>query len=207
MAKLKPKEKAFYGNFSQAAHAAHAAAADLASLATGAAEVSQRQAVADRLAALAAVADGEYRAVLLALRASFVTPFERTEIQALSRSLAHAVRHVETAGALVYLLDPARLPAEFGALTDLLLQAGAATEETVGKLRKLKGLKHHHERIAQLAAEAELHRRLLLVHLTSGEVDPLDAIELHVISDELNAAVGAFVEVAEAIETVLITEG
>lgn len=207
MAKLKPKEKAFYGHFSQAAHAAHAAAADLATLSSGSADIAQRQGVAERLAALAAVADGEYHAVLLALRASFVTPFERTEIQALSRSLAHAVRHVETAGALVHLLDPAVLPAEFGALAGLLEQAGAATEETVGKLHKLKGLKHHHERIAELAAEAEFHRRLLLVRLTSGEVDPLDAIELHAISDELNAAVGAFVEVAEAIETVLITEG
>jgi uncharacterized protein Yka (UPF0111/DUF47 family) len=205
MAKLKPKEKAYYGHFSAAAHAVHAAAADLAEL--SAAPVAQRAATAERVASLAAVAAGEYRAVLLALRASFVTPFERTEIQALSRSLAEVATRLDAAAALVHLLDPAELPGEFAALTDLLRQCGEQTEEAVGKLHKLKGLKHHHEQIETIAAEAEFHRRLLLVRLTSGEFDALDAIELHAISDELSAAVQAFVVVAEAVETVLITEG
>jgi uncharacterized protein Yka (UPF0111/DUF47 family) len=207
MAKLKPKEKAYYGHFSAAAHAAHAAAVELAELSGSSVGPAERAAAAERLAALAEVGASEYRAVLLALRASFVTPFERTEIQALSRSLAQVAGHLEAAGALVHLLDPADLTVEFGALTDLLCQAGAATEEAVGKLHKLKGIKHHHEKIEQIAAEAEFHRRLLLVRLTSGEIDPLDAIELHAISGELAAAVGAFVVVAEAVETVLITEG
>lgn len=207
MAKLKPKEKGYYRHFSVAAHAAHAAAADLAGLSAASVGAEERAATAERMAAHAEVSASEYRAVLLALRASFVTPFERTEIQALSRSLAGVTAHLEAAAALVHLLDPAELPGEFSALTDLLLQAGAATEVAVGKLHKLKGVKHHHERIEQIAAEAEFHRRLLLVRLTSGEIDPLDAIELHAISDELSAAVEAFVVVAEAVETVLITEG
>jgi uncharacterized protein len=207
MAKLKPKERAYYGHFSTAARAAHAAAADLAELSGSSVGPTERAATADRLAGFAEVGASEYRAVLLALRASFITPFERTEIQALSRSLAQVVGHLEAAGALVHLLDPAELPGEFGKLADLLSQAGAATEEAVDKLHKLKGIKHHHEKIEEIAAEAEFHRRLLLVRLTSGEIDPLDAIELHAISDELSAAVSAFVVVAEAVETVLITEG
>jgi len=207
MAKLKPKEKAYYGHFSAAAQAAHAAASDLAALSGSSAGPAERAATAERLAAFAEVGASEYRAVLLALRASFVTPFERTEIQMLSRSLAQVTSHLEAAGALVHLLDPAALHGEFTAITDLLRQAGAATEEAVGKLHKLKGIKHHHEQIEQIAAEAEFHRRLLLVRLTSGEIDPLDAIELHAISGELAAAIDAFVVVAEAVETVLITEG
>lgn len=205
MAKLKPKEKSYYGHFSTAAHAVNAAAAELAELSV--APVAQRAGTAERVATLAAVATGEYRAVLLALRASFVTPFERTEIQALSRSLSEVAARLDAAAALVHLLDPAELPGEFTALTDLLRQCGERTEDAVGKLHKLKGLKHHHEQIEQIAAEAEFHRRLLLVRLTSGEIDALDAIELHAISDELSAAVQAFVVVAEAVETVLITEG
>lgn len=207
MAKLKPKEKAYYGNFSTAAHAASEATAELLALSGAGAGSPERAAAAERLAGLAAVATGEYRSVLLALRASFVTPFERTEIQMLSRSLSEVTARLEATGALVHLLDPAALPDEFAALADLLAQAGRATEEAVGKLHKLKGIKHHHEAIAAIAAEAEFHRRLLLVRLTSGEIDPLEAIELHAISDEMHAAVRAFVVVAEAVETVLITEG
>lgn len=207
MAKLKPKEKAFYGHFSAAAHAAQAAAAELTGLTGPDADAAERAGAAERLAAFAEVARSEYHAVLLALRASFVTPFERTEIQMLSRSLAEVVRHLESAGALVHLLDPAELPSEFGAMAGLLDQAAQDTEESVGKLHKLKGLKHHHERIVEIATEAEFHRRLLLVRLTSGEVDALDAIELHAISDELARAMDSFAVVAEAIETVLITEG
>ncbi len=204
MAKLKPKEKAYYAHFSTAAHAASVAAQALATL-NG--RPADRGAVAEQLAALAEVADAEYRSVLTALHASFVTPFERTEIQALARALAAAVRHLEAAGALVHLLDPRDLPSEFVTVTQLLEQAALATEETIGRLRKLKGIKQHHTTIRQLAAQAEFDRRLLLVRLTSGEVDALDAVEIRAVSDELNATVAAFVEVAEIVETVLITEG
>lgn len=204
MAKLKPKEKAYYAHFSAAAHTATAAAQAVAQLAEPGAD---RAALAEKLGALAEAAEAEYRSVLTALRASFITPFERTEIQTLSRELTGTVRHLEATGALVHLLDPQVLPDEFGSVAQLLEQAAAATEEAVGKLRKLKGIKHHHDSMRAVAAEAEFHRRLLLVRLTSGEFDPLDAIEIHAISAELARAVDAFVGVAEAVETVLITEG
>lgn len=204
MPKLKPKEKAYYAHFTTAAHAASTAAAAVAGLAR---KPADRAGAAEQLAALALAADTEYRSVLDALHASFVTPFDRTEIQALSRALAAAVRHLEAAGALVHLLDPPDLPGEFRAVTKLLEDAALATEETIGKLRKLKGIKNYHGAIRELAAEAEFNRRLLLVRLTSGEVDPLDAVEIRAVSDELNAAVSSFVDVAEIVETVLITEG
>lgn len=204
MPKLKPKEKAYYAHFITAAHAASTAATAVSGLTR---KPADRAGAADELAALAQAADTEYRSVLDALQGSFVTPFDRTEIQALSRALAAAVRHLEAAGALVHLLDPPDLPNEFKAVTTLLEQAATATEETIGKLRKLKGIKHYHAAIRELAAEAEFNRRLLLVRLTSGEVDPLDAVEIRAVSDELNAAVAAFVDVAETVETVLITEG
>lgn len=204
MSKLKPKEKAYFAQFSTAAHAAQEAAAAVAELGGA---TTDRAAVAERLVALAEVSDAAYRSALTKLRGSFVTPFDRTEIQALARGLAAVVRRLESVAGLVHLLDPARIPDEFNAMAKLLVEAASATEDAVGKLHKLKGLKHHHERISQLAGEAEFHRRLMLVWLTSGEVDPLDAIEMRAISDEVGAAVAAFVDVAEAVETVLITEG
>lgn len=204
MAKLKPREKAYYAHFSAAAQAAAQAAEQLAGLT---APGSDRGQAAERLSALAEVAGTEYRSVLTALRASFVTPFERTEIQQLARSLARTTTHLEAAGALVHLLDPPALPEEFASVTSLLAKAAELTEEAMSKLRKLKGIKHHRDDVADLAEEAEFHRRLLLVRLTSGEIDPLDAVELHAISDELDAAVAAFVDVAETVETILITEG
>lgn len=204
MSKLKPREKAYYAHFTTAAHAAAAAAEVVSSLARKSVD---RGAAAEQLAALAQVADTEYQSVLDGLHASFVTPFDRVEIQALARGLASAVRHLESAGALVHLLDPPELPGEFKAVTKLLEQAARSTEETVGKLRKLKGIKSYHAEIRQLAGEAEFQRRLLLVRLTSGQVDPLDAVEVRAVSDELGGAVTALREVAEVVETVLITEG
>lgn len=204
MAKLKPKEKAYYAHFSAGAHTVSAAAQAVSQLAGPGAD---RAAIAGQLASLAESADAEYQSVLNALRASFITPFDRTEIQALSRELAAVVRRLETTAALVHLLDPRALPDEFGSVARLVAQAAEATEEAIGKLRKLKGIKHHHEAMRTMAAEAECHRRLLLVRLAGGQIDPLDAITLHAISDELAAAVTAVVDVAEVVETVLITEG
>ncbi|HET8590600.1 MAG TPA: DUF47 family protein [Nakamurella sp.] len=204
MPKLKPKEKAYYAHFATAAHAAASAAEIVAGLGR---KSTDRSGAAEQLSALARLADDEYQSVLDALHASFVTPFDRTEIQALSRGLSSAVRHLESAGALVHLLDPPDLPGEYKTVTKLLQDAATATEETIGKLRKLKGIKQYHATVRRLAADAEFSRRLLLVRLTSGEVDPLDAVEIRAVSDELNAAVCSFLDVAEVVETVLITEG
>lgn len=207
MAKLKPKEKAFYGHFSAAAHAVAAAASEV-KLAIGTASASpQRAKHAERLTEYRDVASSEYRAVLLALRASFVTPFERTEIQDLSHSLDDACQALEGAGALINLLDPASLPSELADIARILEKTTAATEETIGKLKKLKGLKHHHEDISGRVAEAQFHHRLLLVRLTSGEIEPLDAIELTAISEQIMKAVSAVMLIADVLETVLITEG
>lgn len=204
MAKLKPKEKAYYAHFKGAAQAAVTAADLVRGLTkTGA----DRAADAEQLAALSKLADSEYHAVLTALHASFVTPFDRAEIQRLSRSLTAAVARLEAVGALIHLLDPDELPDPFEQIAGLVFQAAEATAEAVGHLRKLKGIKHHHTQLRSLATEAEFHRRLLLVALTSGEVDPLAAIEMHSISVEMAAAMAALVDVAEVVETVLIAEG
>lgn len=204
MAKLKPKEKAYYAHFSAAASIATSAAQSLAALAE---RGSDRGAIAEQLAEFARQAEARYHSVLTALRASFITPFERTEIQSLSRELSRVVDHLEAAGSLVHLLAPGDLPGEFGEITAVLSRAAETTEEAVGKLKKLKGIKHHHESMRAMAAEAELHRRRLLVSVTDGGIDAFAAVKLHAICEELAAAVAAFVGVAEAVETVLITEG
>lgn len=204
MAKLKPKAKAYYAYFSTAAHAAGEAAGELAKLA---ASPSDRAAVATEVAALAEVADEQYRTALSALRGSFVTPFDRTEIQDLSRELARSVRHLEGSAALIHLLNPPELPADMQACITVLGKCAELTEEALSKLRKLKGIKHFRSDIAELASEAEFHRRQLLVQLTTGEMEPLDAVKLRAVSDELSGAVEAFVDVAETVETILITEG
>lgn len=204
MAKLKPKEKAYYAHFSAAADVAQTATDAVALLSDPA---TDRADIAAQLADCMRQAEDRYHSVLTALRVSFITPFERTEIQMLARELAGVVRHLEATAALVHLLDPPQLPDEFGAVTEVLTRASEATSEAIGKLRKLKGIKHHHERMRALAAEAEVHRRAMLIWLTGDEVSAKDAIELHAISDELTAATAAYVAVAEAVETVLITEG
>lgn len=204
MAKLKPKEKAYYGYFSAAARTMSEAADLVAALADPDVD---RAGTAERLGELAATSDTEYRTVLTGLRASFVTPFERTEIQDLAKFLMQATHRFESVGALVHLLDPAVLPEQFATISRLTVQVAERIEESVGKLRKLKGLKHQFDAVAALATETEFHRRLLLVALTSGEYDPLTAVELHVVSQEMSAAVAELVDVAETIETIVITEG
>lgn len=202
--KLKPKAKAYYTYFSDAAAAASRA---VSLLATVGESDCDREDVTQEAAECAQQADEYYRTALLALRASFVTPFDRTEIQDLSRELAKAVRHVEAAVSLAVHLELPILPPPAQRIVSLLAQCAELTEEALSKLRKLKGIKHFRSDIAALVTDAYQHHRILLADITSGSIDALLAMKIRAVADELAAAADAFMDVAETVETILITEG
>ncbi len=203
MSKLKPKEKSFYLHFKNAADNLAAGAEALAEV-TG--KSVDRAVIATRMRELAAEGDLVTDALLATLHASFVTPFDRSEIQELSRALDDGIDHMEAAAGLIYLLDPPPLPAEAKTLTRILVDCAAATVIAVGKLKKLKGLRTFRAEIIRLEQEADQARRELLARLTGGEFNPLDAIKLKAIGDELTAAVAAFETVAEIVEAVIVKE-
>jgi uncharacterized protein Yka (UPF0111/DUF47 family) len=204
MSKLKPRAKGFYTQFKGLAQAVADGAAVFARLAENSVDAADQ---ADRLTALADAGDANYDAVLDSLHASFITPFDRDQIQALASSLTAALRHMEGAASLAKMLAPPPLPQEFKQIAVVLERCSAATVDAVERLSKLKGLRTYRTEIRRLSTEAELARRELLVTMTTGAFEPLDAVKLRVVLDELTLVVAAFRAAAEVVESVLIAEG
>jgi uncharacterized protein Yka (UPF0111/DUF47 family) len=204
MSKMKPSAKGFYPQFKGLAQAVADAAAALTQLADNSVNGEQQ---ANTLVALADASDAKYDAVLDSLHSSFITPFDRDQIQALAISLTTALRHMEGAGSLIRMLAPPPLPHEFKQIASVLERSAAATVDAVAKLSKLKGLRTYRTEIRKLSSEAEIARRDMLVAMTSGAFEPLAAVKLRVVVDELAQVVGAFRAVAEVVESVLISDG
>lgn len=204
MSKLKPRAKGFFTQFKGLAQAVADGAAALTQLTDNSVNAGEQ---ADRLVELADAGDANYDAVLDSLHASFITPFDRDQIQLLASALTSALRHMEGAASLARMLAPPPLPHEFKVIATVLERSAAATLDAVDKLSKLKGLRTYRTEIRKLSTEAEVARRDLLVNLTSGAFEPLEALKLRVVEDELSQVVTAFRAAAEVVESVLIAEG
>jgi uncharacterized protein Yka (UPF0111/DUF47 family) len=173
MSKLKPRAKGFFPQFKALAQSVADGAAELTQITDNSVDAGTQ---VDRLVQLADAGDANYDAVLDALHSSFITPFDRDQIQLLASALTSALRHMEGADA-------------------------------VDKLSKLKGLRTYRTEIRKLSTDAEVARRDLLVNLTSGAFQPLEALKLRFVEDELGQVMTAFRAAAEVVESVLIAEG
>ncbi|AZI59087.1 DUF47 family protein [Nakamurella antarctica] len=203
MSKFKPKDKSFYALFSAAAENIAAGAQTLSGLTGKKADLASGAA---RLAELEQAGDLITLDLLRILGASFVTPFDRSDIHHLTSALEDVIDHMESAGALIHLLDIGQLPSEASILIDILVQCAGHTTETMPKLRKLKGLDSYWTDIKKAEKDANVVHRQLLVRITSGEFDPLHAMKIRAVGSDLLAAVDCFENVADIVRAVLIKE-
>lgn len=132
---LMPKEEKFFDLFD--AHAAllvQAAEALRALLATGdpdgkfAAEVHRLEAQADEI----------FRDVLLAIRRSFITPFDRGDIHALITAMDDAIDQMRKTTKSIDLFEIRTFEANMVALGEVVVESAKLAAESVKRLRKMQ---------------------------------------------------------------------
>lgn len=203
MSKFKPKDKSFYDLFAAAADNIAAGAAVLCGL-TGKKADSRK--AAEKLAGLEMNGDQITLELLRILGASFVTPFDRSDIHSLTSAMEKVIDHMETAGALVHMLDLGPLPVEAKKLIDILAQSANQTTATMATLKKLKGLDSFWNEIKGNEKTANSLQRQFLVRITSDEFDSAEVTKLRAVMVELQSAMRAFEDVADIVRAILIKE-
>jgi len=201
--RLTPRDNAFYGMFTEAGRNV----ADCADLLAGLLDPNaNRAAIAKELREREHVGDNVTHRIMRQLNTSFVTPFDREDIQRLAGALDDVVDAMEAAADFIVLADVGKLPALMAEQITLLAASAHETADAMARLPTLQDLEPYWIEVNRLENEADRVYRKLLSRLFSGDYDSLTMAKLRAVADSFEDAADALEHVANAVETIAVKE-
>ena len=204
---LLPKEGKFFDLFEAHSKTLVAGAASLRQLLDGGdavpahcAEVSRHEDAADHIA----------RDVLLAVRRTFITPFDRGDIRDLITSMDDAIDQMHKTAKAIMLFDQRSFQPDMVRMGDIIVRTADLTAEAVPLLRSLRGnaarLNAISDEVTRLEDESDRLYDAGVSALYHGPArqDPMAYIVGAEIYDHLEKVVDRFEDVANRISAVLI---
>jgi predicted phosphate transport protein (TIGR00153 family) len=202
--KLMPREKRFFELLGRQTGVIQAGLELLAELVR---QPGRRDTLAGRLKQAESDADEALHDIVHLLDTTFVTPFDREDIQLLTHRLDDVMDHAEAAGACLELYQIAE-PGQFvERQSNILLECFALIGRAVDKLEDMK---HRQEilslcvRVNSLENDADELLRQALRGLFAGSPDPLHVIKMKEIHESLEGAIDRCEDIAGVLETILL---
>jgi len=204
---LMPKEERFFELFARHAEAVLGGARALRAMLEGGAEVESR---------CREVVDFEHRAddvtreVLIAVRRTFITPFDRGSIRDLITSMDNAIDQMNKTAKTVTLFDVKEFTAEMKQMGDAIVKSAELTGEAVPLLRAISQEAAHisslTEQLSQIEGHAdELHDLgLKALFQATSKSDPIAFFVGNEVYDHLEKVVDRFDDVANVMHGIVI---
>ena len=150
------------------------------------------------------VGDQLTQTILRRLDSSFVTPFDREDIHALTEQLDDVVDDIQAVAELLLLHDVEEPLADVCEIADILVKAADANVSLIAKLPKLKGLDSDLEAIDQLESSADRLYRKTVAHLFSGDFNAFDVLRWKDIVEAIEHAVNKLEGVSDIVEGIAL---
>jgi len=203
---LLPKEEKFFDLFEAHAKLLCDASRELRLLLAGGDSVPARAA---EIARLEDHADAVAREVLQAVRRTFITPFDRSDISDLIGSMDDAIDQMHKTAKAIMLFEQRTFTADMVTLGDVVVQTADLTAEALPLLRALRSnaapIGIFHDQIMKLEEKSDrLYDEGIASLYRSGRADPMAFIVGSEIYDHLEKVVDRFEDVANRISGVLI---
>ena len=203
---LLPHEDSFFDQFEAHARLLVQGAEALRDLLNGGAGVA---------AACAAIvrheeaADEITRGVFLAIRRTFITPFDRGDIRELTTSLDDAIDQMQKTAKSITLFEVSTFKAEMRELGDLAIQASYLTLEATELLRDMRRNAPRLNAIAEAVTRIEnrsdeVYDAGMKALFAASQDHPMDFIVGADILDHLEKVIDRFEDVANGISGILI---
>lgn len=144
---IMPKEDRFFDLFAEHAQTLVAGARALSDLLSGADTI---EAASARVNQHEEEADEVTRQVMQAVRRSFITPFDRSDIQDLTTSLDDAIDQMRKTAKVISLYEVTTFEPQMQAMAQVIVQAADLTAEAVSLLPKMR---HNAQRLSDLAVK------------------------------------------------------
>ena len=199
--RLVPRDEAFFPLFDQAAANVADAARLLHELMEDFGDVHAKH---------AQIGDCERRgdelthAILRRLDNSFVTPFDREDIHALTEQIDDVVDDIQAVSELLLLHDVDEPLTEVRELTDVLVKAAEATVALIAKLPKLRNMEPLLEAVDQLESEADRIYRRSVAHLFSGDFNAFDVLRWKDIVEAIEGSVNGLENISDIVEGIAL---
>ena len=144
------------------------------------------------------------RTVLRRLNSSFVTPFDREDIHALTEELDDVVDEMQAAAELLVLHRVEKPLPEVRDLADILVKAAEANVALIAKLPSLRGVEPELEAIGALESEGDRIYRRLVAHLFSGEFKAFAVLKWKDIIEAIEKSVNAIENISDIVESIVL---
>jgi predicted phosphate transport protein (TIGR00153 family) len=206
---IMPKEDAFFELFSAHAKTLVAGAEALHDLTAGGDAVETASA---RVYQYEDEADEITRQVMVAVRRSFITPFDRSDIQLLTTSLDDAIDQMRKTAKVVSLFEVKSFEPQMREMTKIIVEAAQLTEEAVALLPKMRLNAHQLNEIAIKITQIEEQsdqmydqgrKALFVAHRNS---DPMAFIVGIDIYSHLEKVMDRFEDVANRISGIVVEQ-
>ncbi|GAB2971489.1 DUF47 family protein [Amycolatopsis acidiphila] len=171
--------------------------------------IAEREKVAQLMHDTEHLGDDATQEIMLALNTSFITPFDRQDIQLLASRLDDVLDDMDEAADLAVLYRIDEFPPGVEKMVELLARAAALTAEAMPGMRKVTELSAFWEEVNAIEDEADGVYRRLLAHLFNdgwAGGDPLKVMKAKEIVDRLESAADAFEHVADVVQTIAVKE-
>jgi len=155
-------------------------------------------------------ADAIARETTLAVRRTFITPFDRSDIKELSGSLDDAIDQMKKTVKAINLFEVREFEPDMRAMADLIVQSADLTREAMGLMGKLgknaPRLIELTQQITKLEDQSDEYydRGLKALYLKVRDGNPMDYIVGAEIYDHLEKVVDRFEDVANRVSGILI---
>lgn len=201
--KFKPVDTAFYTLLTaQATHLVDGAALLAELLDQG----TDREDLAARMREAEHQADETTHEVVRRVNSTFVTPFDREDIYALSSQLDDVMDFMEEAVDLALLYEVSDLPSGVTEQIEVIQRCAELTADSMPRLQSMKDLEEYWIEINRLENTGDKSYRRILAKLFSGQYEALEVMKLKDIVDSLESAIDAFERVANIIEQIHVKE-
>jgi predicted phosphate transport protein (TIGR00153 family) len=201
--KFKPVDTAFYTLLTaQAKHLVDGAALLAELLVPG----TDREDLASRMREAEHQADQTTHEVVRRVNSTFVTPFDREDIYALSSGLDDVMDFMEEAVDLALLYEVSDLPGGVTEQIEVIQRCAELTADSMPRLQSMKDLEEYWIEINRLENTGDKSYRRILAKLFSGQYEALEVMKLKDIVDSLESAIDAFERVANIIEQIHVKE-
>jgi predicted phosphate transport protein (TIGR00153 family) len=144
------------------------------------------------------------RTILMRLNKSFVTPFDREDIHALTEELDDVVDEMQAAADLLVLHRVIKPLPEVRDLADILVKAAEANVALITKLPRLRDMDSELEAIGRLESEGDRIYRRLVAHLFSGEFKAFNVLKWKDVVEAIEKSVNAIENISDIVESIVL---
>ena len=167
----------------------------------------EQRATGQRLLVVDQDAEAAAHAVLRALSAAFVTPFDRVDIYRVAWSMRMCTARMSAVADEIVLFEIVEPPPGVTDLVQLVVRAAEVTMQAVPRLGRPRLLVDPWIELTRLGKQAGQAHRRLLADITATTKDPAELVRLSALAQSLLRVVNSFEEVAHAFQTVSVKEG